>query len=789
MKDRSLRPLVLTLFFASGSAGLMYQVVWLRMLARMLGVTIYATATVVAAFMAGLALGSYFIGKLADRRRDPLRIYAVLELLIAVAAIVVPLLLAALLPAYRWVHEATGGNEVITATARAGLGFLVLLIPTTLMGGTLPVLTTFLARRETLFGRSFGLLYGLNTGGAVFGVLLSGFVTLGALGERGTIALGVLGNLSVGLVALWLARRTGTVAAEQPAATGPVVEISPYGAKLRRIVLLGFALSGFTALAYEIIWTRQLILFLRTSIYAFSGMLAVFLTGIAAGSLLISRSVDRLRSPLVVLGALELVVGGLSLFNLLIYAPLDSSVAHTLFGLSSVAWAVIVLVLPLTFVFGMIAPVAAVCYAGSVAATGSAIGRLYSANTVGSILGSLAAGFLLVPTLGAGRTVLVLAVVNIALGLLFVALEPGRIMVRRVALAGIGAALLLGSLGLRGHDPFRRAVEARIERRIGTTWMPDSNAALPRTHRIHLHEEGVEATMTAFEVNRFKQLWLNGVGMTFLTTATKLIAHLPLQIAEEKKEFLAIAFGMGTTIRSAVRYPGLHVTAVDLVPQTFDAFSYYHRDAGDVVASGRFTPVTNDGRNHLLLSPRRYDVITVDPAPPIWSAGTVNLYTREFFELARSRLTPGGVFCLWFPGGTEEEVKSLLRTFVTVYPEGTIWSGPNNWGWFLVGSMRPFDRERFRASLAATYADSVLVRDLLEYDSAVATADRVDSLLMWSAAEVRELTAGARLITDDYPFTEFPLWRYVAGRRGLWHPRSTWLRGRESEELTGPNEG
>ena len=209
---------------------------------------------------------------------------------------------------------------------------------------------------------------------------------------------------------------------EEAAAT----TISPYGDGIRRLVLVAFALSGFTALAYEIIWTRQLIIFLRTSIYAFSGMLAVFLTGIALGSLVMNKAVDRLKSPLLVFGGLELLVGFLSLFNLYLFSPLDSNVARAVFGLSAAGWATLSIVLPLTLVFGMIFPTAAVCYAKSANKAGSAVGGLYSANTVGSILGALFAGFLLVPSLGSTNTVLVLAVINGLLGVTLIAMEPAR---------------------------------------------------------------------------------------------------------------------------------------------------------------------------------------------------------------------------------------------------------------------------------------------------------------------------------------------------------------------------
>lgn len=780
MEQRRLKTTVVLLFLATGASGLMYQVVWLRVLSRVLGVTIHATATVVAAFMAGLALGSFLFGRLIDRKSNQLKVYAVLELLVGATALLVAPLLSLILPLYQFVFQASGGNAELTALCRVIISFLALLVPTTMMGGTLPVLTAYLTRRANLFGRSFSVLYGLNTAGAVLGVLLSGLVILGTFGEWATVVTGALINFAVGLVAFTLARNEDRLPEREAIpsvpreATAPPISI--YSTAVRRAVLVAFAMSGFTALAYEIIWTRQLIIFLKTSIYAFSGMLAVFLSGIALGSLVISRVVDRLRSPLRVFGVLELAVAAVSVLNLYLFAPLDSSFAQRLFGFSSIFYATIVLVLPLTFLFGMIAPLAAVCYTDAAASSGSSVGRLYGANTLGSILGSLVAGFVLVPSFGATHSVVALALINLALGLTLLTLESGRSLALRVAYVAGAAMILVVGYRAKNRDPFRTAIERRIEDRVGTTWMPDSNLALSSSQKILYHREGLEATVTAFEINRFKQLWINGVGMAFLTTATKLIAHLPIQLAQQPREFLAIAFGMGTTVRSALAYPDLNVTTVDLVPETFQTFKYYHADAGQVLANPRLHTVVNDGRNFLLLSPKRYDVITVDPPPPIWSAGTVNLYAREFMLLARSRLAPGGVFCLWFPGGTEQEVKSLIRTFHGVFPDGTVWSGPHRWGYYLIGTLQPLDLERFRERAKLSYADPTILRDLTEFDDPVNGPDKLESLLIWRAEELDTLTRGAPLITDDFPFTEFPLWRYLRHGSRLWHPRSTWLR-------------
>lgn len=768
MGDEQLRRLVLRLFLASGCSGLMYQVVWVRMLTRLFGVTVYATATVVSAFMAGLALGSYLFGRYADRQREPLRLYGLLELLVAACALLVPALLALASPVVLEVAARTGGHTGPVAAVRVVAAFLILLVPTTLMGGTLPVLTAFLTRRTALFGESFGLLYSLNTAGAVLGVLLSGFVTIGALGERATTGIAALANVAVGLTAVLVARRLGN------AHPGPAPRTTPagssYSSLLRRAVLLGFALSGFTALAYEIIWTRQLILFLRTSVYAFSGMLAVFLIGVGAGSLLVSRFVDRWRTPLLIFAGLEVLVALVSVGNLHLYAPLDGPAAYEHLGGARPIIAAVALVFPLTLLFGMIAPVAAVCYAGGCDQTGGPVGRVYAANTVGAILGALVTGFALLPVFGATHTVLGLAWVNLAIGVAFLWLEPGASRRTRLLVAVPGAALVILTMASSPTDPFERAVASRIARRIGVHGVPAAIAALPPRDTIFFHREGLEATVTAFDVRGYKQLWVNGVGMTVLTTATKLMAHLPLLLANDPRELLVVAFGMGTTTRSASRHEGLSVTAVDIVPETFETFRYYHPDADAVLHSGRVRTVANDGRNFLLLSPKTYDVITVDPAPPIWSAGTVNLYSREFFTLTRARLAPGGVMCLWFPEGTEVEVKSLLATVAAVYPEVTVWDGPSGWGWYVIGTQHPIDWERFRSRLRQLFSDPVLARDLVEYDTLAGTPERVEALYKWDGAAVRRITRGARLITDDFPLTEFPLWRYASGRTTLWHP-------------------
>jgi spermidine synthase len=650
----------------------------------------------------------------------------------------------------------------MTTVVRATLSFLALLIPTTLMGGTLPVLTSYLVKRENVFGKNFSLLYGLNTLGAVTGVLLSGFITIGLFGERMTVYLGVVINLLVAISAYSLFRREERTESESvPVVTIPDADnmISPYPDKIRNLILFVFAMSGFTALAYEIIWTRQLIIFLKTSIYAFSGMLSVFLIGIALGSIFMNRIVDKLKEPLIVFGVLELVIGILSIVNLTLFSHLDSGGKY--FGFFNPIIATVVIVFPTTFLFGMIFPTAGLCYVKSVKSTGSSVGWLYCSNTIGSILGSLFAGFLFVPSFGSTNTVVLLAYLNVFLGAILLYMVSGKYVIQRIVYGLFIGVFVIMTVETKGIDPFLIVVKKKIYEMGG----------VERRYKIFLHHEGAEGIVTAFSVNNHKLLWINGVGMTKLCTETKLMTHLPLLFLSEPKECLVLCFGMGTTVKSAVLYPHLNITTVDLVPEVFDTFRYYHVDAEEILKKKNVHVVAADGRNYLLLSEKKYDIITIDPPPPIYSAGTVNLYTREFLTTCRAHLTRHGVICLWFPGGTQQEVKSVLKTFYMVFPNITVWSGPHNFGFYFIGTMGDVPWKTFRKNLGKAFNDSNIIKDLTEFDNSCATPQQINRLFLWGRDEIETTKRDGILITDNFPFTEFPLWRYITKGNTPWTPQ------------------
>jgi len=745
--------LIYLLFFLSGISGLIYETVWLRVLIRVLGSTVYATSIVLAAFMAGLAVGSYVIGRYVDKYKNPLRLYAILELGIGLSAILLFFLFDQLIPLYRAVYGWAGGVRTTLTFFQALLLFLCLLVPTSLMGGTLPVLSAHTKLYRTAFAIRVGNLYGLNTLGAVLGVVGSGLFTLGSIGELNTVLIGVFINLMVSLIAFSLttsAKRLQISPAASEAKTAfqksKIEYISPYPLFTRKIVIIAYALNGFAALAYEVVWARMFQLHLGTSIYAFSMMLGVYLIGVALGSIWGGKYMNRLRDPLGFFGLAQVFIALYSVLGLYLFTIFKP--VATRIDLFNIIMLPVVMVLPITFVLGLIFPAVSRSYVEKEEKVGSGVGRLYSMNTLGCILGSLVSGFILIKMLGTKGTILALAGLNLVIGLSITLGSTVRFKSSKY-LKPVYAGLILSILlGIFSPDPFYNVLKKEMYKILGEDM------------EVYYHKESISATTTAFGSRTkplSKYLWINGIGMTFLCTETKLMAHLPILLNENPQDVLVVCFGMGTTLRSARVYKDLRCDAVELVPETYECYKYFHKDGPEVLADPRVQYFVDDGRNFLLMRDKKYDVITMDPAPPLWSAGTVNLYAREFFKLCRDRLKPGGIMCLWVPPHTVTEVRMIMRTFQSIFPNATVWRGVKYPGFYLIGSIEPLkvNPERFRQA----YQDEEVIADLTEWDNLVPTSEDMLGLYLLSPAELADFVRGEPIITDNHPYTEFPLWR------------------------------
>jgi spermidine synthase len=752
--------LVLSMFFLSGASGLIYQIVWVRMLSRLLGNTVFATSTVLAAFMAGLAIGAYAFGRFIDKKDKPLKVYAQLEIAVGIFALILPLILNNLFPVYELVYQALGSGSTVGITViQVAIAFVCLLVPTIAMGATLPVLGAVVSSQASRFGTNISLLYGVNTLGAVVGTLASGFFLIGVFGEWATVIIGVSVNLLVGLMAYYYSNmhEGNTAPSIEPSdvqSSSDEGRVSPYPSYVRYVVVSVFMVSGFVALGYEIVWTRLLQIFTGPSIYAFTLMLGVYLSGIAIGSIGISRVIDRFKEPLLAFGILELILSFLGVIGLFWFQSV-AEMAIDSYSLRMLLPTLLV-VLPPTIILGLIFPTVTKCYTMSIDRAGSSISHVYTLNTIGSIFGSLAVGFWLMPAIGSMATICLLAGINGILGLVIIFMVPKRSMsYATYGLSGGLALAILLSISV-APDPSDEVVEYQISR-----------LAQGNPYEIYYNKEDITSMVTSFgithdtEEDPGKSLWVNGYGMTVLTTDTKVLAHVPIWMARKPENMLVVCFGMGTTFKSATTYDDLNVTSVELIPNVYECYPYYHESVGEL-SQYDSQWVVNDGRNHLLLSQAKYDVITIDPPPPIYGAGTVNLYTQEFYELCKRRLSETGVLSQWFPGETPlVELKMLIKTYQSVFPNAMMWRGPEESGCFIVASREPIDIDA--QVLVDAWKNSDVVTDLTEWKKWISSPEEITDLFLMGPAQIEALVGDAPILTDNNPYTEFPLtlhWLY-----------------------------
>jgi spermidine synthase len=374
--------------------------------------------------------------------------------------------------------------------------------------------------------------------------------------------------------------------------------------------------------------------------------------------------------------------------------------------------------------------------------SGSSVAAVYGFNTIGNVLGSAVTGFILIAVIGSTRSILLLALINILTGFILLCMENAKPWLSRLKYAVIFPVVLIMMPNFINKDVFLDVVR-------------DAYGLWGKTSRIYFHKECAQGSLISYEKNNWKSLLINGNGQTKLCTETKLMAHLPMILADDPKKFLVICFGMGTILKSASIYRDLRIETVELVPEIYQCFKYYHPGSEGLLKSKNLKMIAEDGRNFLLLSRDKYDVISVDPSPPINSAGTVNLYTREFFQMCREHLTLGGVMCMWFPGGGPTVDLMIMKTFESVFPDMLVWKGPNGWGFYMTGKLEKIVIKLARVTEA--FNNKEMIADLVEYDKSCFKIGQLLGLYMLDGEDVRKRTKEYPIITDDHPYTEFPL--------------------------------
>ena len=739
---------ILLIFLLSGAAGLVYEVVWARQLVLVFGNTTQAVSAILTGYFGGLALGSFGGGRIADRMRRPLRLYGVLELLLVVIVLLTPLLFRSLDDLYRPLFTSLSGSPTVLQLVRYGLALLALAPATVLMGATLPTLARYLARRRSELGSSFGRLYAANTIGAIAGTLVAGLVLIELLGLTATLVVGAIGSATAGLSALAIDRRDSSPAVAPPP---PVVRTDTGRIGGDRSVALAVAfVSGLTSLGYQLLWTRTLASGSGNTTYVFTLILATFLVGIAAGAALITRRAHRLGSVVGALGAVQVGISAIVLIGLIVLS------GHTA-ALPFIARVVIV-VLPATLVLGLTLPLASRLVAGAdgegaEGGLGRDAGLLLACNTVGAIGGTFVVPFFLIPVIGSLPSLVLLALINAAFGVWL--LLRGRdlpVPWRRFAtVAGVAVlAVAVLAMGWPG-DPLL---------------MDPGATHLASTTRLLASAEDEIAAVQAGGVAGSPQLLVGGTGMTKLSVDTKLMAYLPLMARPSASSMLVIAFGMGSAYRSGL-IAGLKVEGVELVPSVPDMMHWFYPDAPEVLADPDGHITITDGRNYVELSEKHYDLIVVDPPPPIASSGTSVLYSQEFYQASAGRLTDGGVMMEWMPyDQTVDEFRAHVQTFRSVFPNVLIALAPLNGGVYMLGSQASVTLDP--ANVAQVLARPGIVADLMATrDNPVTNpadwAARIATMPWITGAQVTAFAGSAPVITDDRPITEYFILRYLFG--------------------------
>src|SRR5712664_1010044 len=685
------------LFFLSGATGLIYELLWVRVLYQSFGSTIQSVTTVVAAYMGGLGLGAWLFGRRADRAPRPAVLYGWLEIAIGIFGILSPLILGLAHSIYIGTAGALALGGGASVALRFGLAALVLLIPTTLMGGTLPVLTRALMGEDRgLLKPSLGRLYGLNTLGAMTGTALAGFFLIEFVGVRASLWVTAAINLAIGGVAIFLGREQSL---PDPAREPGGAQIQPATRDhLTTLALVLLGLTAFASLLNEIAWTRVLIMIVGGSTYGFTLILLVFLLGIGLGSIIVARRSEP-RAETAATAALAQGVTGVGaavlfvLFGLLpsyiiaVFQFPDLTAASRLL-LMGVAVGAVVLIPAIGM--GMTFPLLTDLTARSREARGADVGAAYALNTVGSILGAVLTGFVLIVALGTQATLRVGLAVNGLAALALAGLaargvaegsaEDRRLRVRVLSAAGLGTLALVAAAAAPGWST--RLID------LGPTIYARQRMDGPARERFLTHRgsrqlafrEGPNATVSVWESESGRSLRVNGKvdGSDRGDMDTQVMLGLAPAVARAgAASALVIGYGTGVTAQVLATVPSMQrLRVVEIEPSVVQMDSFFVDVNGAVLTRPDVRVVIDDARSAFQLDNQRYDVIVSEPSNP-WVAGVATLYTPEFFRIARARLSEGGVFCQWIQlyQLPLPIVAGIVRSLHEVFPHVHVWFG------------------------------------------------------------------------------------------------------------------
>ena len=750
MYKRTIEVLVVACFALSGMSALMYQTAWTRLFSIAFGTSELAIATVLAAYMGGLALGSVVAGKRADFIRHPIKVYGLLEGGIAAAALLVPWMLDFAFHLYGSVFGSQSGppasGGLIQTFYYLVATFLIVGVPTAFMGATLPILAHHLVRRNSEVGPKIGLMYGINTAGGVAGVLLGAFVLLPAIGLNGLVYCAVLINGIIFVLAVWLSRYS---AETQPSDIRVQAEAAASSITHTRLpagrwfvphwILWIMLLSGAASFIYEVLWTRLLGHMLGSSIYAFATMLSTFLAGIAIGGASGGWFSRKFSRPAMLMVFLQILI---AIASAATYYALEFLLADSASAIGQIVLAMLV-ILPSALFIGATYPVAVRIYTRDVAEIGASSASVYAWNTVGAIVGAIVAGFILLPGAGFAGAIRFVVLLNLGLALIsacFLFSEN-----RSTKMGWAPSVLLVVFVGclLMFNPP-------RPDNVVSST---SFEVFEPTNMRELYFAVGKSSTVMLSDSDHYFDLRSNGLpeaqiffrGSMHPHNSQRWLGLLPVLTRPDAESMLVIGLGGGTVVEGIPQ----SVSSIDVV-ELEENIVEANRLVGqwrnsDPTSDERVTIVVNDARNALNLTQKKYDVIVSQPSHP-WTAGASHLFTQEFIRVMKSHLSEDGVLLMWMNSEflTEDLLLSLMATIQSEFENVRVYETQSNVLNFLAsdGSLT-IDRE---ADLQ--YGSDTQWPHEYQLNGVVSSADIVAKLRL-DEQGVRAITDDVALVTDD----------------------------------------
>lgn len=726
----SLRKILFLLFFVSGFCGLLYQVVWVRLAFASFGIISPVLSLVLSVFMLGLAIGSWCAGGVISwlRKRtntSAIYCYAAAEFLIGVGAFAVPRLFAwgeqLLLP--------TGEMDSMYYLMLSAAVIVMSILPWCIcMGATFPLMMAFVKEQPGNQTTSFSFLYLANVLGALCGTMITPLVLVELLGFSNTLLIAACGNFVVTTISLVIGKRNFAAEAQTHAAAGTEKSLPP---QIPRVVGPAWIIpailltTGFSSMALEVVWTRAFTPILKTQVYSFASLLFTYLLATWIGSHLYRRHLAR--------GKVKATSTLMAWLSLTAFVQIILEDPRWAFG----ELATLATIIPFCAILGYLTPKLVDEYS---AGSPNRAGHAYAVNVIGCIVGPLVASYILLPMLGVKWSMIALTLPLVGLALLVprdVRMASGTLTARWIMITACGLVACI----------FSCSYEERHEA---------AGAVVRRDHTATVISEGSGDKMI---------MLVNGIGITYLTPVTKMMAHLPLAFHEEKPESaLVICFGMGTTYRSLLSWD-VRTTAVELVPGVRDSFGYFYKDAEETMQNPLGRVVIDDGRRFLKRTQEKYDVITLDPPPPVEAAGSSLLYSAEFYNLVKQRLTDRGILHQWFPIGEAASFGAVVRSLQESFPHVKVFPSCEGWGFHFICSTQPLKTPSVETMLERMGEKGC--RDLQELAGRRKIKDLITSTLTKEglspvARETVDKTLVA--ITDDRPYNEYYAIRRVMSR-------------------------